>query len=170
MARFTIAAGFAAILAAGLFMSAPASAESVMKQCGAEWKAAKAANTTKGQTWREFLKDCRARQGSAAAAPASAPATAPAPAPAAEPAPAPKPATTRRMSRAAHTTAGEFASEGEAKGHCPSDTVVWVNNKSRKYHYAGDRYYGTTKHGAYMCEGEAKTAGDAAAKNSKPKS
>ncbi len=167
MARFTIAAGFAAILAAGLFMSAPASAESVMKQCGAEWKAAKAANTTKGQTWREFLKDCRARQGSAAATPASAPATAPAPA--AEPAPAPKPAATR-MSRAAHTTAGEFASEGEAKGHCPSDTIVWVNNKSHKYHYSGDRYYGTTKHGAYMCAGEAKPAGDAAATNRKPKS
>ena len=167
MARFTIAAGLAAIFAAGLFISAPANAESVMKQCGAEWKAAKAANTTKGQTWREFLKDCRARQGSATTAPASAPASAPAPA--AEPAPAPKPAATR-ASRAAHTTAGEFASEGEAKGHCPSDTVVWVNNKSRKYHYAGDRYYGTTKHGAYMCEGEAKAAGDAAAKNSKPKS
>ena len=158
MARFTIAAGLAAIFAAGLFISAPANAESVMKQCGAEWKAAKAANTTKGQTWREFLKDCRARQGSATTAPASAPASAPAPA--AEPAPAPKPAATR-ASRAAHTTAGEFASEGEAKGHCPSDTVVWVNNKSRKYHYAGDRYYGTTKHGAYMCEGEAKAAGDA---------
>jgi hypothetical protein len=165
MARFTIAAGFAAIFAAGLFISAPAQAESVMKECGAEWKAAKAANTTNGQTWREYLKDCRTRHASTTATTAPA---APAPAPAAEPAPAPKPAATR-MSRTAHTTAGEFASEGEAKGHCPSDTIVWVNNKSHKYHYSGDRYYGTTKHGAYMCEGEAKTAGDAAAKNSKPK-
>ena len=164
MARFTIAAGLAAIFAAGLFISAPAQAESVMKECGAQWKAAKEAKTTNGQTWREFLKDCRTRLAST-----SATTTAPAPAPAAEPAPAPKPAATR-MSRVAHTTAGEFASEGEAKGHCPSDTVVWVNNKSRKYHYSGDRYYGTTKHGAYMCENEAKSAGDAAAKNSKPKS
>jgi len=166
MARFTIAAGFAAIFAAGLLLCAPASAESIMKQCGDEWKAAKAANATKGQTWRDFLKDCRTRH---AATTETTTAPAPAPAPAAEPAPAPKPAATR-MSRTPHTTAGEFASEGEAKGHCPTDTVVWVNNRSHKYHYSGDRYYGKTKHGAYMCEGEAKAAGDAAAKNSKPKS
>lgn len=162
MARITIAAGLAAVFAAGLFVCAPANAaESVMKQCGEEWKTAKAANTTNGQTWREFLKDCRTRHASTTAT-----TTAPAPAPAAEPAPAPKPA---RASRVAHTTAGEFASEGEAKGHCPTDAVVWVNNRSHKYHYSGDRYYGTTKHGAYMCEGEAKAAGDAAAKNSRPK-
>jgi hypothetical protein len=42
--------------------------------------------------------------------------------------------------------------------------VVWVNNKSKVYHYAGDRYFGTTKHGAYMCEADAKAAGDAASK------
>jgi hypothetical protein len=167
MSRFKFAAGLAAMLAAGFFVAAPASAESVMKECGAQWKAAKEAKTTNGQTWREFLKDCRTR---VASTNATAPAPAPAPAPAAEPAPAPKPTATHRMSRTAHTTAGEFASEGEAKGHCPSDAVVWVNNKSHKYHYSGDRYYGTTKHGAYMCENEAKTAGDAAAKNSKPKS
>ena len=165
MSRFKIAAGLVAMFAAGFFISAPASAESIMKQCGEEWKAAKTANTTNGQTWREYLKDCRTRHASTTAATAPA-----APPPAAEPAPAPKPAAMRRMGRAAHTTAGEFASEGEAKGHCPTDTVVWVNNRSRKYHYSGDRYYGTTKHGGYMCEGEAKSAGDAAAKNSKPKS
>jgi len=167
MSRFKIAAGLAAMLAAGFFISAPASAESVMKQCGEEWKAAKTANTTNGQTWREFLKDCRTRHASTTAT--TAPAAPPPPPPAAEPAPAPKPAATH-MRRGARTTAGEFASEGEARGHCPSDTVVWVNNRSHKYHYSGDRYYGATKHGAYMCEGEAKTAGDAAAKNSKPKS
>jgi hypothetical protein len=167
MARFRIAAGLAAMFAAGLFVCAPASAESIMKQCGDEWKAAKAANATKGQTWRDFLKDCRTRHAEAPAATTTT--AAPAPAPAAEPAPAPKPAATR-MSRTPHTTAGEFASEGEAKGHCPTDQVVWVNNRSHKYHYSGDRYYGATKHGAYMCEGEAKAAGDSAAKNSKPKS
>jgi hypothetical protein len=166
MARITIAAGLAAMFAVGLFVCAPASAESIMKQCGDEWKAAKAANTTNGQTWRDFLKDCRTRHASTTATTAP---SAPAPSATAEPAPAPKPTATR-MSRTPHTTAGEFASEGEAKGHCPTDTVVWVNNRSHKYHYSGDRYYGSTKHGAYMCEGEAKAAGDAAAKNSKPKS
>ena len=29
-----------------------------MKECGADWKAAKAAGTTNGQTWNEFLKTC----------------------------------------------------------------------------------------------------------------
>jgi hypothetical protein len=168
MARFTIAAGLAAMFAAGLFVSGPANAQSVMKQCGDEWKAAKAANTTNGQTWRDFLKDCRARHASTTATTApAAPAPSPTATPAAAPAPtaSPKPA---HAARTAHTTAGEFTTEAEAKGHCPTDQVVWVNNRSHKYHYSGDRFYGTTKHGAYMCEGEAKSAGDAPAKNSVP--
>src|ERR1700678_3163816 len=56
--------------------AAPASAESVMAACGAQWKAAKAAGTTNGQTWPQFLSQCRAN-GGAAAAPATAPASAP---------------------------------------------------------------------------------------------
>jgi hypothetical protein len=56
-------------------------AQSVMKQCGAQWQAAKQAGTTNGQTWPQFLKDCRARLASttSAAPPAPAP-VAPAPA------------------------------------------------------------------------------------------
>lgn len=42
-----------------------ANAESIMKTCGAEWQAAKAARTTNGQTWQEFLKGCRAERASA---------------------------------------------------------------------------------------------------------
>jgi hypothetical protein len=34
----------------------------IMKECGAEWKAAKAAGTVKGQKWRDYLKDCRAKK------------------------------------------------------------------------------------------------------------
>ncbi len=63
---------------------------SIMKQCGDEWKAAKAANTVPaGQTWPKFLSECRTK--TAASAPAAAtPATA---APAAPPVIAPaKPA------------------------------------------------------------------------------
>lgn len=62
-----------------------ANAESVMAACGAQWKAAKAAGTTNGLTWPQFLSQCRAN-GSAGAAPTSAPAPPPttyAPAPAA---------------------------------------------------------------------------------------
>ena len=168
MSKISIPASLAVMLAAAVLLSGPSRAESVMKQCGDEWKAAKANNTTNGQTWRDFLKDCRARHASTAAtAPAAATPAAPAPTPTASPAAAPSPKPTH-MSKAAATGAGEFASEGEAKGHCPSDTVVWVNNRSRKYHYSGDRYYGATKHGAYMCEGDAKAAGDAAAKSRAP--
>jgi hypothetical protein len=80
--------------------------------------------------------------------------------------PAPKPMKTA----AAPTGAGEFTTEAEAKGRCPTDTVVWVNTKTKKYHYAGHKSYGTTKQGAYMCEADATAAGDIAAKGEKPKS
>ena len=167
MSKLSIAAAVAAIVAGAIFVSAPVRAESVMKECGAEWKAAKEAKTTGTQTWTEYLKDCRTRH---AAATAAAPA-APAPSPSPTMAPTPKPTPTK-MSKAAPMApvAGQFASEGEAKGHCPTDTVVWVNTKSSKYHYAGNRNYGSTKHGAYMCEADAKAAGDVAAHGEKPKS
>jgi hypothetical protein len=40
-----------------------------------------------------------------------------------------------------------------------------VNTKSGIYHFAGTHNYGTTKHGTYMCEADAKAAGDRAAEN-----
>ncbi len=65
------------------------------------------------------------------------------------------------------TGAGQFSSEGEAKARCPSDTVVWVNTKSKShtYHYPGSRWYGATKQGAYMCEADAAAAGNHASKS-----
>ncbi len=47
----------------------------------------------------------------------------------------------------------------------PSDTVVCVNTRSGVYHFAGTHNYGHTKEGAYMCEADAKAAGDRAAMN-----
>jgi hypothetical protein len=159
--------------AMGLATTGAARAQSVMKECGAEWKAAKANNTTNGMTWQQFLAQCRAQKAAAPAAPAGAPAAAPVPAPAAAPASAPTPVQTYQpkpapapMKPAARPTgAGEFSSEAEAKARCPSDTVVWVNTKSHIYHYAGTRSYGTTKQGAYMCEADAAAAGDRASKS-----
>ena len=73
--------------------SAPTSAaasnaggQSAMRLCASQWKDAKAAGTTGGLSWPQFLSQCRARQGSAAAPPSGgfAPASAPAPAPASQ--------------------------------------------------------------------------------------
>jgi hypothetical protein len=156
--------------ALGLASTGPVQAQSIMKQCGDDWKAAKENNTTNGMEWREFLKQCRVQKEGAAvpaAAPAAAPVSAPAPAPLA-PAPTPtyqpKP---KPMQAARPTGAGQFSSEAEAKGRCPGNTVVWVNTKgkSHTYHYAGSRWYGTTKQGAYMCEADAGAAGYHASKS-----
>ena len=49
-----------------------ANAQSVMKVCGDQWKAAKAAGTTNGETWPQFLAQCRAQQNSGAATPPTA--------------------------------------------------------------------------------------------------
>jgi len=177
----SFAAGLAAIVLAGAFglAATAASAESVMKECGADWKAAKAAGTTNGQTWNEFLKTCEAQKKGAAPAAAASPAPAPAATPAATPAPAPamtpaaaatpKPKKTEMAAPVVATGAGQFAAEAEARARCPSDTVVWVNTNSHKYHFAGHKSYGTTKKGAYMCEADAKTAGNVASKGEAPK-
>jgi hypothetical protein len=53
-----------------------------------------------------------------------------------------------------------FDTEAGAQKHCPSDTVVWLNLPSGVYHMKGERWYGRTKHGAYVCKTEADAAGD----------
>jgi hypothetical protein len=58
-----------------------------------------------------------------------------------------------------------FAAEDAAQAHCPRDIVVWLNVPSGIYHYQGERWYGRTKHGAYVCEKEAIAAGDRASEN-----
>jgi hypothetical protein len=138
-------------------------AQSIMKQCGDEWKTAKDNNTTNGMKWPDFLKQCRVQK-EGAAAPAAVPVSAPAPiapAPVQTYMPKPKP-----MQAARPTGAGQFASEAEARGRC-GNSVVWVNTKgkSHTYHYSGSRWYGTTKQGAYMCEADAGAAGYHASKS-----
>jgi hypothetical protein len=215
----------------GLVSATAASAESVMKQCGEQWQAAKQAGTTNGETWPQFLKDCRTRSASTssaapqggfapAAPPPAAPATvktasqcdaeyaankaairasgqtkrefvaacragnetlpqgaaaAPAPAPPSgqpqtgslfpwqQPASAaPAPST---YGAPAPSGAGQFASAQEAQSRCPGATIVWVNEHSHIYHFAGTRDFGNTKRGGYMCEADAQAAGNRAAKN-----
>ncbi len=52
---------------------------------------------------------------------------------------------------------------------CPaSDPVVWLNTGSNVFHLKGDRYFGTTKQGKYLCESQAVTAGGREAKKAVP--
>lgn len=58
-----------------------------------------------------------------------------------------------------------FANEGAAQAHCPTDVVVWLNTKTGVYHEKGMRWYGRTKHGAFVCRKEADAAGDRDTRN-----
>jgi hypothetical protein len=48
---------------------------------------------------------------------------------------------------------------------CPGDRVVWVNIPSGIYHYRGERYFGSTKHGRFICEKDALREGDRPTRN-----
>jgi len=58
-----------------------------------------------------------------------------------------------------------FSTEAAAQKHCPSDTVVWLNLPTGVYHFKGERWYGVTKHGAYVCKGEADSGGGRGTRN-----
>jgi hypothetical protein len=47
-----------------------------------------------------------------------------------------------------------FQFEQQAKLHCPDDVVVWVNLPTGIYNLPGDRWYGSTKHGSFVCRAE----------------
>lgn len=48
-----------------------------------------------------------------------------------------------------------FTNEQAAQRHCPADTVVWLNTSNGNYHLKGDRWYGHTQRGTYVCKVEA---------------
>lgn len=52
------------------------------------------------------------------------------------------------------TAAEQFDSEQSAQQHCPSDTVIWMNLRSGSVHTKGQRWYGKTHVGAYVCRKE----------------
>jgi hypothetical protein len=145
------------------------------KACQEEWRANKAGYQAAGVTEKAYVEKCRA--GEAVALPTTPPpaptATSSAP-PSSTPAAAPSPPASRPATRPSATTVapaptgtGQFATEADAKSHCPADIVVWVNLKSKIYHFAGYKNYGTTEHGAYMCEKQAAVDGFRASKNEK---
>ncbi len=59
----------------------------------------------------------------------------------------------------------QFPTAAQAQQHCPRDTVVWLNLPTMIWHYKGQRWYGNTKHGAYVCEKEAAASGARATRN-----
>jgi|SRR5271169_1687722 len=70
------------------------------------------------------------------------------------------PVLAQKPSAPATVGADQFSSEQAAKGHCPGDTIVWANLAgSKAYHTSGNRYYGKTKHGAFMCQKDADQSG-----------
>jgi hypothetical protein len=155
----------------------PAGGQKTAKACREEWRANKAANQASGVTESAYVAQCRsgAAPAQTTAAPAVPSASAPAPSAApVTPAPSSQPVpTSTPAARAAPTTAAnpvganQFSTEAQAKARCPTDTVVWVNLKSKVYHFSGTRNYGNTKSGAYMCEGDTAAEGMRAAKNEK---
>ena len=58
-----------------------------------------------------------------------------------------------------------FSNEDAAQKHCPSDVVVWLNIPTGVFHFKGQRWYGATKSGAYVCKKEAEKEGDRATRN-----
>ena len=66
---------------------------------------------------------------------------------------------------AASNALATFDSEAAAQAHCPRDQVVWLNTNSGIYHEKGMRWYGRTKHGAYVCRKEADATGDRDTRN-----
>jgi hypothetical protein len=151
-----------AALMAMLFVVPTALAQQkTIKECRTEWQANKAENQAKRITEAAYIAQCRAGTSSAATPMPPGAATSPATTPATAP------RTSSAPTAASPTGANQFASESQAKAHCPGDTVVWVNLSSKIYHYSGHKDYGTTKRGAYMCERDTAASGVRAAKNEK---
>src|SRR5262245_32278898 len=141
-----------------------ATGQKTCKACTDEWRANKQANQAKGITLKSYVADCRA--GKAATAQ---PTLLPPPQQTQAPQPAQPRATTGAAPPAATapTGANQYATEGQAKFRCMNGTVVWANLDSKIYHFSGNKTYGQTKAGAYMCERDATAQGMRAAKNEK---
>jgi hypothetical protein len=56
---------------------------------------------------------------------------------------------------------------GQQPSCAAGDPVVWANSSSKVYHLQGDKYYGNTKHGQYLCQSKANAAGYHASKSGK---
>jgi hypothetical protein len=76
-----------------------------------------------------------------------------------------QPVNAKSHAPAAQSQLAMFQTEAAAQAHCPRDVVVWLNIPSGLYHEKGMRWYGRTKHGAYVCRKEANAASDRDTRN-----
>ncbi len=154
----------AVILSITAYSAVPALAQQkTVKACEDEWKAHKADNQAKGITEKAYVEKCRAT--TSTEKPKATPA-------ATTSKDTKEPPKTTPKQTAAPTTgkpagANEYASESAAKIHCLTGVVVWANLGTKVYHFSGNKDYGHTKKGAYMCEKDATAQGFRAAKNEK---
>jgi hypothetical protein len=58
-----------------------------------------------------------------------------------------------------------YPTEAAARTGCAGDAVVWRAHGSRVFHTAGSKYFGKTRHGAFVCERAAEARGLHAAKS-----
>jgi hypothetical protein len=143
------------------------------KACDAEYAANKEAIKGSGETKKDFVAACRAGTEVIPSAQNTTTTVTPAkPVPTTTTAPTTTTTTRPKNAPAASATAtptgaNQFATEGQAKARCPAGVVVWVNLKSKVFHFAGSRNYGNTKKGAYICESDATASGFRAAENEK---
>jgi hypothetical protein len=66
-----------------------------------------------------------------------------------------------------------YATLAEAQQACGAEPIVWGNTRSHAYHASGDKLFGKTKHGTYLCQAAAQqngfhAAGEAHAGQSHP--
>lgn len=52
-----------------------------------------------------------------------------------------------------------FRYEAQAQRHCPGDTVVWLDFRTRRYYLKGQKRYAIGETGSFVCRNEARDSG-----------